>query len=133
MGPNGCLKIIIDDKLATHAIEDIGWDSIEKRYLLLGKIEGWTVLDCRVLEDGPGNPLSLYSSLIESGCMMIDRYGKVLVGCTAGISRSNAIAAGILMKGFGYSYYDALDLVHKKVKIDLIEQAHLNALKKLFL
>jgi hypothetical protein len=126
------LKIILDDRLATHALEDLGWDSIEKRYLLMGKIEGWTVLDCRVLEDGPGNPLYLYSSLIDSGCMMIDRDGKVLVGCTAGISRSNAIAAGILMKKFKYGYYEALDLIHKKVKTDLIEQAHLNALKKLF-
>lgn len=125
------MKIILEDRLATHALEDLGWDNIEKRYLLIGKIEGWSVLDCRVLEDGPGNPLLLYESLIDSGCMMIDRDGKVLVGCTAGISRSNAIAAGILMK-MGYEYYDALDLVHKKVKTDLIEQAHLNALKKLF-
>lgn len=125
------MKEILHNILATHALEDRGWDGVEKRYLLIGKIGGWTVLDCRVLEDGSGNSLSLYESLIDAGCLMIDRDGKVMVGCTAGISRSNAIAAGILMKKFGYSYHDALNLVHEKGKTDLIERAHLNALKKL--
>ncbi len=54
-----------------------------------------------------------------------------MICSTTGISRSNAIAAGILMKKYGYSCQDALDLVHEKVKIDLIAPTHLNALKEL--
>lgn len=125
------MKEIIENVLATDGLADDGYDYIEERYNIMGKRFGWTVLDCRCLEDGPGNPISLYESMIDGGCKMIDRDGKVLVGCVAGISRSNAIAAGILMKKFGYSYQDALSLVHEKVKIDLIERAHLNALRKL--
>jgi hypothetical protein len=46
---------------------------------------------------------------------MINNHGKTLIGCTSGISRSNSIAAGILMKRFGYSYQSFLNLVDEKV------------------
>jgi protein-tyrosine phosphatase len=129
------MKIIIDNVLATHGLEDLGWeygDNIFSKRYNLRSYCGWRVVDCRNdLKDESGNPLEVYEQLISKGCDFITMYGKVLIGCTVGISRSNAIAAGILMKKFGYSYQDALDLVHEKVKIDLIERAHLNALKKL--
>jgi protein-tyrosine phosphatase len=140
------MKQIIENVLATIGLGDMGWDYIDDIYvgpdfifhlpngpqsIAEQKEEKWKVLDCRDMEDGPGNPLVAYDLLISRGCQMIEDYGKVMVGCTAGISRSNAIAAGILMKKFGYSYYEALGLVHEKVETDLIERAHLNALKKL--
>lgn len=131
------MKIIIEDKLAVSALEDLGWDYgpthwMQKIYKL-SSLYGWRVVDCRnTLRDEPGNSLDTYLQLISRGGDFIKMYGKVLVGCHAGISRSPAIAAGILCYYFGYPLDDALDLIHKKVKFDLIEPTHLNALKKLF-
>lgn len=137
---------IIDNVLATIGLADEGYDYMKECYagpdfifhlpngpqsITDHEEQRWKVLDCRYLEDGPGNPIQAYELLITRGCDYIDKYDRVLVGCTAGISRSNAIAAGILMKKFGAKYQDALDLVHEKVKTDLIERAHLNALRKL--
>lgn len=140
------MKVIIDGVLATDGIGDLGYDYINDKYngpefyppyqkIYLGfdefEVDPWPVLDVRTLLDESGNALEQYQELIEKGCQTIDEKGRVLVCCTAGISRSNAIAAGILMKNYRYSYQDALDKVHEKVKIDLIENAHLNALKEL--
>lgn len=131
------MKIILDDILAVTALEDLGWQYYPtnwmKKIYKLRSYDGWRVVDCRNdLKDESGNALETYLQLISKGADFIKMYGKAVVGCHAGISRSPAIAAGILMYKFGFPYYEALDLVHKKVKTDLIEQAHLNALKKLF-
>ena len=47
---------------------------------------------------GPSNPLTAYDILISRSCDMVNRYEKIMVGCTTGISRPNDITAGILMK-----------------------------------
>lgn len=125
------MKVIIEDVLATDGIGELEW-SKKERWAKIKRLDDWRVVDVRdELQDEPGNPLWLYERLINLGSHLINKYGKVLICCTTGISRSNAIAAGILMKKYGYSYQAALDLLHEKVKIDLIEPTHLNALKKL--
>lgn len=125
------MKHIFTNKLATHNLDDEGWDYLEDVYSGPDFILDWPVVDCRMMEDGPGNPLAIYQYKIDEAIRKLDKYGKVLIGCHAGISRSNAIAAGVLMKKYKYEYQDALDLVHEKVKIDLIEPAHLSNLRKL--
>ncbi len=125
------MKVIFEDVLATNGISDMEW-SKKERWSKIKRLDDWCIVDVREeLQNESDNPLWLYERLINSGCYLIDKYGKVLICSTTGISRSNAIAAGILMKKYGYSYQDALDLVHEKVKIDLIAPTHLNALKKL--
>ncbi|MGD9672855.1 MAG: hypothetical protein AB7U98_05170 [Candidatus Nitrosocosmicus sp.] len=33
---------------------------------------------------GPSNPLTTYDILISRGCDMVNRYGKIMVGCATG-------------------------------------------------
>lgn len=47
---------------------------------------------------GPSNPLTAYDILISRGCDMVNRYGKIMLDGTTGVSRPNDITAGILMK-----------------------------------
>lgn len=131
------MKVIIDDKLAVASLEDRGWDygpnHWMKKMYNLRSYNGWRVVDCRnVLKDEPGNSLDTYLNLIFQGSDFIKMYGKVVVGCHAGISRSPAIAAGILCHSFGYPLQDAIDLVKEKNSITLIEPTHLKALEKLY-
>ncbi len=129
---------IIPDVLATWGAGDEGWDYMEDRYTLIQEKEleisgdKWPVVDCRDMEDGPGNPLWLYEKKIDAACHRIEQYGKVIICCLAGISRSNSIAAGVLMKWKGMDYIDAIGEVKDKVPYADMDQAHLNALKKLF-
>lgn len=120
----------ITEYLATHGIGDDYYPHTENQLLTGQVIDGWTVLDCRDMLDGSGNPLSLYKSKIEQGLEFIKKGSRIVVCCGAGVSRSNAIAAGILMF-LEHSYQDALDVIHEMVKIDLIDIAHLNALRRL--
>src|SRR5690349_2091923 len=92
----------------------------------------WPLVDCRDMIDGSGNPLWLYEKKIDAAIHKIENEGKVIICCIAVISRSNSIAAGVLMKKYKMEYIDAIDNVRDKVKWAMMEQAHLNALKKLF-
>lgn len=129
---------IIPDVLATWGAGGEGWDYMNDRYNLIqwkeleAGGEKWPVVDCRDMIDGNGNPLSLYEKKIDDACMKIDKYGKVIICCTAGISRSNSIAAAVLMKKYKMDYIDAIGEIRDKVPYADMDQAHLNALKKLF-
>lgn len=121
---------IITEYLATHGIGDEYYPHSKGQVITGEIIDGWTILDCRDMLDEHGNPLSLYKAKIDQGIEFI-KNNKLVVCCGAGMSRSNAIAAGILMEN-GYSFDDALNLVHEKVKIDLIDSSHLKALQTLY-
>ena len=129
---------IIEGVLATWGAGTEGWDwmedthkPIEWKELEISK-EKWPVVDCRDMIDGSGNPLELYTQKIQHACDLIDSYGKVMICCIVGISRSNSIAAGVLMKYKKMDYIDAIGEVRDKVPYADMDQAHLNALKKLF-
>lgn len=128
---------IIPDVLATWGAGEVGYDWRNGHYQLIEHEvvvggEKWPVVDCRDMYDGPGNPLWLYEKKIDAACYKLKHKGKVLICCLAGISRSNSIAAGVLMKWFKMDYMDAIAEVKDKVHYAMMEQAHLNALKKLF-
>jgi predicted protein tyrosine phosphatase len=55
-----------------------------------------------------------------------------LICCVAGISRSNAIALGILVKYFNMDFYEASELVKEKVPQANISPEHIEKLKKMF-
>lgn len=74
----------------------------------------YSILDVRDLRDTEGNPPSLILKKIEEGGRLLKGRNKVVVCCDYGISRSNAIAAGILSKYCGYSFDDAWKYVVKK-------------------
>ena len=96
------------------------------------KIGEFKILDVRKLRDDDSNSLEDYKRLIDEGCQMLDKHRKVVIGCLAGISRSNAIAMGILMQKYGLSFEEAFDVVSDRIKNCLIEPSHLEALKALY-
>lgn len=66
--------------------------------------DGLTIIDVRDLVDKPGNDVSAVAAKIEEGVAALGRGERTVVCCDYGISRSNAIAAGILarMEQLGY-------------------------------
>lgn len=94
--------------------------------------EGWRLFDIRdLLYDEPKNQLGDYNLCITHASDLIRNGEKVIIGCSAGISRSNAIAIGVLMRVTGMSYDQAYDLVHEMVTQANIEPCHLSALRKI--
>jgi len=57
-----------------------------------------TIIDARSLVDGEGNSLEKVSELIEQGVAALHSGRKTIICCDYGMSRSNALAAGILSK-----------------------------------
>ena len=129
---------IIPDVLATWGAGDEGWNYMKHQYDLIQQKElevggdKWPVVDCRDMIDGSGNPLWMYEKKISSAISKIEQHGKVIICCIAGISRSNSIALGVLIKKYKMDYIDAYGEIRDKVPFADIDQAHLNALKKLF-
>jgi len=69
------------------------------------------LVDVRDLVDKDGNPLTLVKSKIDEALVHLQQGKKVVVCCDYGMSRSNAIAAGILAKREGIDIEDAIRLV----------------------
>ena len=79
--------------------------------------------------DAP-NPLSTYSKLIDRAIGYLRSDGLVIC-CSAGVSRSNAIAIGVLVVKYGMRFDDAMALVKKNVPIANPLPCHLRQLKRL--
>lgn len=83
-------------------------------------------LDVRHLVDKAGNPVGDVEAIITAGAAEL-RAGKVVVvACDLGISRSNAIAAGVLSRAQGKPYDRALQEViratgESEIKLDMVE------------
>jgi rhodanese-related sulfurtransferase len=110
-----------DKALATYGIGDKN----TPKY-----INSYKVLDVRSLLDESGNKDEDYYRLIDRGIYLLDNYDRVVVCCAAGISRSNAIAVGILMKYWKMDFQTAFEIVNNKISNCLIENAHINFLKR---
>jgi len=72
-----------------------------------------TVIDVRDLVDKPGNPALPIAAKIEQGVTALKNGQRVVVCCDYGISRSNAIAAGIMASYSNDSLEHSLRLVLK--------------------
>ncbi len=138
---------IVPGILATWGAGDTGWDEDRKEYRFLKRTwngELWHVVDCRNdMIDGSGNPEWLYKRKISQAISAIEKYGKVMICCLAGISRSNSIAAGCLMNGWNgwqsngnvqtpMDYIDAIGKVKDMNPSAMMDQAHLNNLKRIY-
>ncbi|MDI6797076.1 MAG: NAD(P)-dependent oxidoreductase [Desulfatibacillaceae bacterium] len=92
------------------------------------KVHGTTgiyILDVRDLVDKAGNPLEAVKGKIEEGCARLAAGEKVVVCCDYGMSRSNAVASGILARLKGISFFDAVRQVmnasgEKSIKIEVL-------------
>jgi len=125
---------IIENKLATEGIHEFSYHELKDVDYKTGEItnDRWPVADVRDLYDDGSNCLEDYDKKIDLAWELIQKYGKVVICCVAGISRSNAIALGVLVKYFGMDFYDAWELIRKRVPRANINPDHISQLKKLF-
>src|SRR6476659_4794418 len=126
------LSIILEDKLATDGIE------YNYRYLLEGSYQpdqntadSWKVVDIRRLCDDDSNTLEDCQKYIDLSIEAIKEHGKVAICCSYGISRSNAIALGVLVKYYDMGFSEALKIIKLKVKVSDIKEIHISKLKEL--
>lgn len=132
-----CYLYKILDNLATHGIgENIltgGGKNKTGMRLAPGRITGeWYIVDVRDMLDHGGNHVSLYQKKIYTVSAFLAEGKNVVICCGGGQSRSNAIAFGVLVDMFSMNFYDAWELVKKKVPICKINPSHIDALKRIF-
>ncbi len=123
---------LILDNLATHGI---GEPRIMKHYVncKIGLINDFRIIDVRTLLNGQdnSNPVSEYLLNIVRVTSYLEIGEKVVICSYAGVSRSNAIAIGVLARYFKMDFQKAMELVRSKVPICNILHPHITALKKL--
>ena len=117
----------ITDQLATHGLD---WSPESVNNDITAR--GWHIFDIRgMLYDEPKNTLEDYELCIDGIISELRKGKKVCISCSAGMSRSNAVAIGVLVKAGGMNFFQAYNFVHAKVPISEIEPCHILALKKL--
>ena len=117
------------DNLATHGIGEPG---LLKGYSECkeGLIDNFRIVDVRTLVDGE-NPLFEYELNIIRVVSYLELGEKVVICCRIGISRSNAIALGVLAHYFKIDFNQALELITSKIPMSNILPPHISALCKL--
>ncbi|HMH23180.1 MAG TPA: NAD-dependent epimerase/dehydratase family protein [Puia sp.] len=89
------------------------------------------ILDVRDLVDGIGNPDTLVEEKISLGVEAIQKQKKLIVCCEYGMSRSNAIAVGIICKVENITFNQGLKLVIESTKEDQIKLSVLKTVNKI--
>lgn len=126
------MKVILRDRLAISSIDTACSYPLKYNEDMTGHdLDGWTIIDCRVLKDEPGNELDTYRQLVMLASEYLFHRHKIVCCCSAGLSRSPAIALGVLVMEYGLAYEDAYFLIDRICK-PKIEPTHLSALQKIF-
>jgi hypothetical protein len=99
----------------------------------IGLIDDFRIIDVRVLPefDAPSSP-SEYELNIMRVISYLELGEKVVVCCSHGMNRSNAIALGVLVQYFKMDFFKALELIQSRVPICTIISTNIVALTKLF-
>lgn len=117
------------DNLATHGLGEPG---ILQGYseCRQGLIDKFRIVDVRTLNDGT-NSLFDYKMNIMRVISYLEIDENVVICCRLGISRSNAIALGVLIYYFNIDFSQSLELITSRVPICNILSPHILALQKL--
>lgn len=104
----------ITDNLGTAKMEDVNVNNKE-----------YSVVDVRDLVDREGNPAQAILEKINAVIDLLKQNHKVVICCDYGISRSNAIAIGAIVKCFNYDFDEAVKFVIERteettIRIDLL-------------
>lgn len=120
----------ITENIATHWLGETTYPATA---LDKGKLENadYWIVDVRDMLDEPQD-IEIYRKKIDYAVSCLEEHKKIVVCCGAGMSRSPAIALGVLTQKYNMDFYGAYNLVHEKVPIAEIEPCHINKLKKLF-
>lgn len=127
---------IINDFLATHGLEAQWGSSLIDDMIVKpdieGKINGFKVFDIRDKMFDAWNPLEVYQDLTEQAIKILKENGKVVICCSAGVSRSNAIAISVLIQHFGMTLPQAVAVIGEMVPIANPLPCHLDQLERLY-
>lgn len=125
------MRIIIPDRLATTGINSYTYPELAI-YFNKFTDDGWYIVDVRDMYDEPGrNKIEDYKQKIKYAVSSLERHKKIVIACTAGISRSNAIALAVLIEKFNHSFEGAVNYLHG-LKINMIEPCHLKVLSRIY-
>jgi UDP-glucuronate decarboxylase len=107
----------LNENVATAAYNEVTAMPIPKDTL---------VLDVRDLVDKSGNDTAYINVKIEEGLKILAAGSKVIVCCDYGMSRSNSIAIGIIVKQSGMDFSSVVSMVKEKVDESGIKVEMLN-------
>lgn len=101
--------------------ENLGTCSSEE----LSKQHDANIVDVRDMVDKGGNPSEIAKQKIEEALLYLEKGGKVIICCEYGMSRSNAIASGVLAKFAHIPFNEAIRKVisateEKSVKVEVL-------------
>lgn len=126
---------IINDFLATHGLEAQWGSGLTEDMIakpdIEGMIDGFKTFDIRHRMLDAYNPLEVYRKLTEEAIKIIKEHGRVVICCSAGVSRSSAIAISVLIQEFELSLPQAIVLVRQTVPIANPLPCHIRQLEKL--
>lgn len=91
-------------------------------------INGFKVFDIREKMRDSQNPIHI-KSLAEEAPELLGKHDRIVVCCSAGVSRSNSIAIAILMKQAKMTFEEAYKLVQEKVPIADPLSCHLDMIR----
>src|SRR6185436_2234533 len=122
---------VINNRLATHGLPQgnlyMSYNECE-----IGHHLGFRIVDVRPMMDDCTVKDKEYLLNISRVISYLQCGENVVVCCSAGISRSNSIALGVLVKYFKMDFYDAWELVKEKVPIADCDPCHIATLKRIF-
>jgi UDP-glucuronate decarboxylase len=88
------------------------------------------ILDVRDLVDKSGNDLDYIISKVNFGLELLKGGCRIIVCCDYGMSRSNSIAVGIIVKFYNVSFSNAVDTIKSKVEESGVKVEMLNTVYK---
>lgn len=125
----------INDLLATHSLESQWGSGITDNEIVQpdkdGKIDGFKVFDVRDRMLDARNPPEVYQRLTEEAIQIMKENGRVVICCSAGVSRSNAIAISVLIQHFGMTLPQAIALTRERVPIANPLSCHIEQIERL--
>jgi hypothetical protein len=98
----------------------------------IGLIDDFRIIDVRVLPEFDAPSSSEYKLNIMRVISYLELGEKVVVCCSHGMNRSNAIALGVLVQYSKMDFFKALELIQSRVPICTIISTNIVALTKLF-
>lgn len=120
----------INESLATHGLGETTYPATKLEEGKLAETDFW-IVDVRDMLDEP-QAIDVYQRKIDYAISCLEKHGKIVICCGAGMSRSPSIAIGVLIKKYGMNFYDAYNLVHDTTPVAEIEPCHISKLKKMF-
>ena len=98
----------------------------------IGFIDDFRIIDVRVLPEFDTPSSFEYKLNIMRVASYLELGEKVVVCCSHGMNRSNAIALGVLVQYFKMDFFQAWELIQSRVSVCTIISTNIVALTKLF-